>query len=86
MLARLPSLAQNSRQLGALRRGAGPRPAAGRSRRTVLGGRCTPSFNSSPLLQALRLEEPSERREESAIGCSERRPRLLSTKHQQLMP
>jgi hypothetical protein len=37
-------------------------------------------------LPASRGEEPSKRREERAIGHSERRPRLLSTKHQQLMP
>jgi hypothetical protein len=31
-------------------------------------------------------EHPAERREESAIGCPKRRPpRLLPTKHQQLM-
>jgi hypothetical protein len=32
-----------------------------------------------------RREDPSKRGEERAIGCSERRPRLLPTKHQQLM-
>jgi hypothetical protein len=37
-------------------------------------------------LPASRREDPNKRREESAIGCSERRPRLLSTKHRQLMP
>jgi hypothetical protein len=37
-------------------------------------------------LPTSRREEPSKRREESAIGCPERRPRLLPTKHQQLMP
>jgi hypothetical protein len=37
-------------------------------------------------LPASRREEPSKRREESAIGRAKRRPRLLPTKHQQLMP
>jgi hypothetical protein len=32
-----------------------------------------------------RLEHPAERREEGAIGCPKRRPRLPPTKHQQLM-
>ncbi len=32
-----------------------------------------------------RLEHPAQRREEGAIGCPKRRPRLLPTKHQQLM-
>jgi hypothetical protein len=32
-----------------------------------------------------RREQPAERREEGTIGCPKRRPRLLPTKHQQLM-
>jgi len=32
-----------------------------------------------------RREHPAERRQESAIGRPERRPRLLPTKHHQLM-
>jgi hypothetical protein len=31
-----------------------------------------------------RRQEPSQRREERAIGCPERRPRLLPAKHHQL--
>jgi hypothetical protein len=32
-----------------------------------------------------RRQEPAQRGEEGAIGCPERRPRLLPPKHQQLM-
>jgi hypothetical protein len=37
-------------------------------------------------LPASRREKPSKCREEGAIGCSERRPRLLPMEHRQLMP
>jgi hypothetical protein len=42
---------EQPRQLGPLRRGAGVRPAASRSRRTVLGETCTPSLSSSPAIR-----------------------------------
>jgi hypothetical protein len=35
---------------------------------------------------ASRWEEPSKRSEESAIGCAERRARLLPLEHRQLVP
>jgi hypothetical protein len=44
-------LAQELAQLGPLRRGAGVRPAANKSRRTVLGETWTPSFSSSPAIR-----------------------------------